>query len=143
MLMQTGFSLVRYFIHFMIRAYQYTSEILTYRCTQKIKKGLYNIVAYFLKARIVKPPETADKDDGVTPGPARTLPGNHLGRAALRRAQRELLESNHRENRVTGKDDEADQRRLKHSSRSRRNDCTPIGYSGGIVLRRGQCCIFA
>jgi hypothetical protein len=78
-------------------------------------------VAYLLKERSVKPPETADKD-GVTPGPARTLSGNRLGRAALRREQRELFESNHREDLVTGKEDEADHRRHKHSPRNRRKN---------------------
>jgi hypothetical protein len=39
-----------------------------------------------------------------TPGPAHTLSGNHSGQAALRREQREQLESNLRENRAMGKE---------------------------------------
>jgi hypothetical protein len=78
-------------------------------------------VAYLLKARSVKPPETADKD-GVTPGPACTLSGNRLGRVDLWREQLELFESNHREIGVTGKEDEADHRRHKHSPWNRRKN---------------------
>jgi hypothetical protein len=33
----------------------------------------------------------------------------------------------------------ADHRRHKHIPRKRRNGCTPVGYSGPIVLRWGQC----
>jgi hypothetical protein len=36
-----------------------------------------------------------------TPGPARTLSGSWLGQAALRREQRDQLESNHHENKAT------------------------------------------
>jgi hypothetical protein len=77
-----------------------------------------------------------NKGDGGTPGPARPLSGNSLGLAALRKEQREQLESNHRENRATGKEVEADHIRHKHSPRKRRNGGTPVGCSGRITLRR-------
>jgi hypothetical protein len=47
-----------------------------------------------------------NKDDGGTPVLAHTLSGNHSGQEALRWEQ---LESNHRENRATGKEGETDQ----------------------------------
>jgi hypothetical protein len=62
---------------------------------------------------------------------------NHSGRAALRRMQREQLESNHRESRATRKESEADHRSHKHSPR-KRNGGTPVGYSGRTALRREQ-----
>jgi hypothetical protein len=40
---------------------------------------------------------TVGKDDGATYGPACTLSGNRLGRAALRREQGERFETNFRE----------------------------------------------
>jgi hypothetical protein len=51
---------------------------------------------------------TIGKEDGGTPGQARTLSGNHLGQATLRLVQREQFESNHRENWATGKEGGAD-----------------------------------
>jgi hypothetical protein len=60
------------------------------------------------------------------PGPARTLSGNCWGRAALRREKQEQLETNHRENRATGKEGETDHRRHKHNPRRRRNGGTPV-----------------
>jgi hypothetical protein len=48
----------------------------------------------------------------------------------------EQLESNHRENRATGKEGETKHRRHKHSPRDRSNGGTPVGYSGRIILRR-------
>jgi hypothetical protein len=79
-------------------------------------------------------PSEKNRDDGGTPGPARTLSGNRSGG----REQREKLESNHRENRATGKEGESDHRRHKHSS-WKRNGSTPVGYSGRIALRREHC----
>jgi hypothetical protein len=46
-------------------------------------------------------PQPSEKDAGGTSGPARTLSGNHSGRATLRREQ---LERNPRENRTTRKE---------------------------------------
>jgi hypothetical protein len=45
----------------------------------------------------------AGKDGDSTTGPARTLSGNRLGQAALRREQREQLESNHHASRRDGR----------------------------------------
>jgi hypothetical protein len=47
--------------------------------------------------------QPSEKDGGIC-GPARTLSGKHSGRAALRREQREQLESNPRENRTSRKE---------------------------------------
>jgi hypothetical protein len=77
--------------------------------------------------------------DGGTLGPARTLSGSRSWRAAFRREQRKQLESNHHENRATGKEGEADHRRHKHSLRERRNVGAPVGYSRRIALKREQC----
>jgi hypothetical protein len=56
-----------------------------------------------------------------------------LGKAALRREQTEQLDSNHRENRATKKEGEADHRRHKHSPRRRTNGGKPVDYSGTNV----------
>jgi hypothetical protein len=58
-----------------------------------------------------------DRGYSGTLGPARTLAGSCSRRAALRREQRERLESNHCENRVTGKEGETDQKHHKHNPR--------------------------
>jgi hypothetical protein len=50
------------------------------------------------------------------------------GRAGLRREQRKPFETNHRQNRATGKEDEADYRHHNHSPRKRRNGGMPVGY---------------
>jgi hypothetical protein len=72
------------------------------------------------------PPE---EDNGDKPEQTGTLGGNHSGRAALRRKQREQLESNHRETSIAlGKE---------------RNGDTPISYSGRAALKREQCGICA
>jgi hypothetical protein len=55
------------------------------------------------------------KDDSGTTGSVGSLSGNHLGRAALRREQREQLESEYRENQDSGKEGETDHRRHKNS----------------------------
>jgi hypothetical protein len=57
---------------------------------------------------------------GGKPGLARTSLGNRSGGATLWREQREQLESNHCENRVTGKDGEADYKHHKHIPSKRR-----------------------
>jgi hypothetical protein len=44
-----------------------------------------------------------------------------LGRSSLKGEQRDQLETNHRENRATGKKYETEKRRHKHSPRKRRN----------------------
>jgi hypothetical protein len=49
-------------------------------------------------------PSEKNKDDGDIPGPACALSGNCSGRAALRREQREQLESNHCKKQATGKE---------------------------------------
>jgi hypothetical protein len=85
------------------------------------------------------PRQLEEKDDVDTHGPTGTLSGSRSGRAALRREQREQLESNHRENRATGKEGETDHRHHKHSPLKRRNDGTPVGYSGRVALRREKC----
>jgi hypothetical protein len=74
-------------------------------------------------------PLEKNKDDGGTPGLACTLSGNHSAQAALRTEQQEQLESNHHENRATGKKGEVDHRR-KNSLWERRNGGTPVGYLG-------------
>jgi hypothetical protein len=89
--------------------------------------------------RDVQSTELGKEDDGGTPGPARTLSGNRSRPAALRKEQREQLDSNHRENRAKGKECEADHRRHKHSPQKRRNGGMSVGYSGRITLRREQC----
>jgi hypothetical protein len=50
--------------------------------------------------------------------------------SALRRKQREQLESNHRENKAMRNEGETDQKSHKHSPWKRRNGDTPLGYSG-------------
>jgi hypothetical protein len=70
---------------------------------------------------------TIKKEDGGTPGLARTLSGNCSGSVALRREQ---LGSNHCENQAMVKEGEADLRCHKHSPRKRRNGGTPVGYLG-------------
>jgi hypothetical protein len=90
------------------------------------------------KEEMSKAQTSEKKDDGGTPGPTGNISGNHSGRPALRREQREQLESNHRENRATGKEGETDHRRHKHSPRKRRNGCTPVGYSGRRAVRSRQ-----
>jgi hypothetical protein len=77
------------------------------------------------EASKAQPSEKNKDNDGDTPGPARTLSGNHSGRAAFGREQREQLESNHGENRAMGKEGEADHRRHKYSPRKRINGGTP------------------
>jgi hypothetical protein len=67
-------------------------------------------------------PSEKNKDDDGSPGPTCTLSGNCSGRRVLRREQ---LESNHRENRIMGKEGEAEHISHKHSPRKRRNDGTP------------------
>jgi hypothetical protein len=59
------------------------------------------------------PAEPSIEDGGGTPGPSRALSGNRSGRAALRREQREQLESDRHENQTTGKEREAGHRRHK------------------------------
>jgi hypothetical protein len=49
------------------------------------------------------------------------------------------LDSNHRENRATGKEGETDHRRHKHSPRKGRNCGAPSGYSGRRALKREKC----
>jgi hypothetical protein len=56
------------------------------------------------------------KDGCGTPGPVSILSGNCLRWAALRRQQREKLESKHHENCAMGKECEADHRRHKEMS---------------------------
>jgi hypothetical protein len=68
------------------------------------------------------PTLTEKKDDRGTPGPAGTLSGNCSGPETLRRKQ---LESNHRENRATGKEGEADHRGHKHSPQKIRKAVCP------------------
>jgi hypothetical protein len=79
------------------------------------------------------------KDGGGTHGTPGTLSENCSGRAALRREQREQLESNHSENRATGMEGEADHKRHKHSPQKRRTGSTPVGYSRWIAIRQEQC----
>jgi hypothetical protein len=61
-----------------------------------------------------------------------------LGRAALRREQREQFERNHRKNRATGK-----KVRLitdvTSTALGKKEMVTPIGYSRRAVLRREKC----
>jgi hypothetical protein len=64
-------------------------------------------------------PSEKKKDDDGTPGPACALSENLSRRVALRREQRKQLESNHRENRATGKEAEIDHRHYKRSTRKR------------------------
>jgi hypothetical protein len=87
------------------------------------------------KVETSKAQPSQKKDDGGTPGPTGTLSRNRSGLAALRREQREQLESNQHEKRATGKEGEADHKGHKYSPRKRRNGGTPVGNSGRIVLR--------
>jgi hypothetical protein len=75
-------------------------------------------------------PSEKNKDNVGTPGLARNLSGNRSEQATLRREQREQLESNQRQNRATGKEDEADHRCHKHNPRKRRN--------GGMLFRKNS-----
>jgi hypothetical protein len=59
-----------------------------------------------------------------TPRPIGNLSGNRLGRAALRREQREPLEINHPENRATEEKGKTEHRRHKHSPQKRREQCS-------------------
>jgi hypothetical protein len=88
---------------------------------------------------IQDPEEPQVEDGGSTLGLAGTLSVNRSGQAAFRREEWEKLQGNHRENRATGKEDEADHRHYKQSPRKRRNGSTPVGYSGWITLSRKQC----
>jgi hypothetical protein len=67
-----------------------------------------------------------------------TLSESRSGRAALRREQREPLESKHRAKPIHG-----DEGETKHRCRNRRtrkrNGGTPVGHSGRMTLRRKQC----
>lgn len=88
--------------------------------------------------RDVKSTALGKDDDCGTSGPAHTLLGSRSVPAALTRKKRKQLETNHRENRATGKEGEGDHRRHKHIPRKRRNGGTPVGYSEGIALRKQQ-----
>jgi hypothetical protein len=90
-------------------------------------------------SRNVCPHRSEKQDNGNTPGPTGTLPGNHSGRASIKRKQWEQLEGNHRENRATANEGEADHRRHKQSPQKIWNGGTPVSYSGRIVLRKEQC----
>jgi hypothetical protein len=82
-------------------------------------------------------PSEKNKDDDPL-GRARALLGNHAGRAALRREQREQVESNDRDRktRATVKEGETDHRRYKHSPRKISNVGTFTGYSERRALGR-------
>jgi hypothetical protein len=86
--------------------------------------------------RDVQSTDRGKEDVGGTRGPVRTLTRNCSEPAALRR---EHVESNHREERATGKESEVDYRRHKHNPRKRRNFGMHVGHSGQIVLRRDKC----
>jgi hypothetical protein len=64
-----------------------------------------------------------------------TLSGTHLGRAFLRREQREPFKKNHRETQAKGKEGETDRRRHEHRPQKRSNGGTPAGYSGQTTLK--------
>jgi hypothetical protein len=70
-----------------------------------------------------------EEDDGDKPGTTGTLPESHSGRAALRREQREQLESKQHENRATG-------RKVRPLTDAQ---AQPIGHSGHIALRKEHC----
>jgi hypothetical protein len=61
--------------------------------------------------------------------------------AVLRWEQLKQLESNHHENRTTGKEGETGHKRHKHSPRKRRNGSMHIGYLGQIEGQRNMTCI--
>jgi hypothetical protein len=63
-------------------------------------------------------PHQPEEDDGDKSGPARTLSGSRSGRAALRREQRERLESKHSDNPSHGEEGET-----KHSPREEMAVC--------------------
>jgi hypothetical protein len=76
---------------------------------------------------------------GRTSGPIFTLSGILSRRVALRREQRMQLKSNYRENRPTGKEGDTNHRLHKHSPQKRRNDGSPVGHLGRIILKRDKC----
>jgi hypothetical protein len=71
------------------------------------------------KEETSKRQSSGKNDDDGTPGPACALSENLSGRVDLRREQQEQLESNHRENRATGKEAVIDHRCYKQSTRKR------------------------
>jgi hypothetical protein len=85
------------------------------------------------------PQSLEKKDDGVTTGQARTLSGNRSGRPALRREQREQLESSYRGNRAKGRKARPTIDVTSTALGKERNVGTFVGYSRRIVLRREQC----
>jgi hypothetical protein len=79
------------------------------------------------------PTDWKKQDDSDKPGQTGTLSGSHLGRTALRREQREQLESEHQENPSHGEEGETDRRHHKHSPQKRRNGSTPVGCIGRMT----------
>jgi hypothetical protein len=109
------------------------------------------------------PTEPEVKDDGGTPGPSGTLPGNRPGQVVLRREQWERLASNNSEHQPMRKDEvwtlpEPEEEATgglrantagapttfgSTSPLRRKWWTTGVGYSGRAALRREQCDVHA